>query len=266
MKNFLRALRHAWPYRRRFIVSVVCASLAAVLWGLNFTAIYPVLKLLNNEQTPRQMVDGMHPRRDRPHRTSSNPRSRSSKIRSTTSTPNRPTTSPNRSDATPPASWPASNATSPPTAPSSGATRSPASTSTPSPPPTASKPSPGSSALVVVGVAVKCFFEFGQESLVGSVVNLSLFDLRNRFYRNVIHLDVDQFGEQGTSELMARFTNDMESLGAGIKTLFGKVVAEPLRALACIVVRLLHQLAADADVPRSSCRSPSSSWPRSAAS
>ena len=103
--------------------------------------------------------------------------------------------------------------------------------------------------LLVVGVAVKCFFEFGQESLVGSVVNLSLFDLRNRFYRNVIHLDVDQFGDQGTSELMARFTNDMESLGAGVKMLFGKVVAEPLRALACVVVRLLHQLAADADVP-----------------
>ena len=83
---------------------------------------------------------------------------------------------------------------------------------------------------------IKCFFEFAQESLVGSVVNLSLFDLRNRFYRNVIHLDVDQFSEQGTSELMARFTNDMESLGAGVKTLFGKVVAEPLRALACILI------------------------------
>src|SRR5205823_438636 len=67
--------------------------------------------------------------------------------------------------------------------------------------------------LVVAGVAVKCFFEFAQESLVGSVVNLALFDLRNRFYRNVIHLDVDQFGKDGTGELMARFTNDMESLG-----------------------------------------------------
>src|SRR5207244_1187432 len=84
--------------------------------------------------------------------------------------------------------------------------------------------------LVVIGVVIKCFFEFGQESLVGSVVNRSLFDLRNRFYRNVIHLYLDQFSDQGTSELMSRFTHDMESLGAGLKTLFGKVVAEPLRA------------------------------------
>jgi ATP-binding cassette subfamily B protein/subfamily B ATP-binding cassette protein MsbA len=35
---------------------------------------------------------------------------------------------------------------------------------------------------------------------------------------------------------MARFTNDMEILGAGLKTLFGRVVAEPLRAIACILV------------------------------
>jgi ATP-binding cassette subfamily B protein/subfamily B ATP-binding cassette protein MsbA len=90
--------------------------------------------------------------------------------------------------------------------------------------------------LVLVGVALKCCFEFVQEWLVGSVMNLTLFDLRNRFYRNVIHLDVDQFGEHGTGELMARFTNDMESLGTGIKTLFGKVVAEPLRALACVLM------------------------------
>src|SRR5207249_652803 len=62
---------------------------------------------------------------------------------------------------------------------------------------------------VVVAVALKGCFDFGQDSLVGSVVNLSLFDLRNRFYRKAIHLDVDHFGEQGTSELMARFTNDM---------------------------------------------------------
>src|SRR6516162_9972725 len=41
--------------------------------------------------------------------------------------------------------------------------------------------------------------------------------------------------EQGTHELMARFTNDMEMLGTGTKTLFGKVVAEPLRALACVI-------------------------------
>src|SRR5262249_31306448 len=36
--------------------------------------------------------------------------------------------------------------------------------------------------LVVVGIAIKGVFELGQESLVGSVVNLSLYDMRIRFY------------------------------------------------------------------------------------
>src|SRR5262249_19800956 len=90
--------------------------------------------------------------------------------------------------------------------------------------------------LLVLAVAVKGFFEFAQESFVGSVVNLTLYDLRTRFYRNVIHMDVNQFTEGGTHELMARFTNDTELLGVGIKTLYGKVVAEPLRALGCVVV------------------------------
>src|SRR5262249_45176860 len=83
--------------------------------------------------------------------------------------------------------------------------------------------------------AIKGFFEFWQETLVGCVVNLSLFDLRNRFYRNAVHLDVSNFGEHGSHELMARFTNDMELLGNGTKTLFGKVVAEPLKAVVCVI-------------------------------
>src|SRR5205085_11153204 len=91
-------------------------------------------------------------------------------------------------------------------------------------------------ALVVVGVAIRGVFDFWQDSLVGSVVNLTLFDLRNRLYRNVVHLDVNNFSEEGTVELMARFTNDMETLGNGSKTLFGKVVAEPLKALVCVLI------------------------------
>jgi ATP-binding cassette subfamily B protein/subfamily B ATP-binding cassette protein MsbA len=90
--------------------------------------------------------------------------------------------------------------------------------------------------LVVCAVGMKGFFEFWQESLVGSVVNLSQFDMRNRFFRRTIHLDVSNFGESGTHEIMARFTNDMETLAAGQKTIFGKMVAEPLRAVGCIAL------------------------------
>ena len=57
MKNFLRALRHALPYRRRLVLSIFCAMCAAAFWGANFSSIYPVLKLLQDKQTPHEWVD-----------------------------------------------------------------------------------------------------------------------------------------------------------------------------------------------------------------
>ncbi len=235
MKNFLRALRHALPYRRRLMLSMLCALVAAVMWGLNFTSIYPVLKLLHTEQSPHQWVDerigviqkDLEPlqmqadklvEREKELEKREKSKFLEQQMRDLAAEQS-------RVEAHLAASrrslywhqvlrkyiyaWMI---------------------------PDCYKTLALVIALVFAGVAIKCFFEFIQESLVGSVVNLSLFDLRNRFYRNVIHLDVGQFGEQGTSELMARFTNDTESLGAGLKMLFDKVVAEPLRALACIVL------------------------------
>jgi ATP-binding cassette subfamily B protein/subfamily B ATP-binding cassette protein MsbA len=235
MKNFLRALRHALPYRRRFIVSVLCAACAAMFWGGNFSSIYPVLTLLQTRQSPHQWVD------ERIEATQKKIEEYEAHIEEKTKEKQAEERKESngyieqkiRDISLDLSKWEA-------------------------------KLSPERRNLywyqvlrkyvykflypdcflalawvitfVVVGFVIKCIFEFAQESLVGSIVNLSLFDLRNRFYRSVIHLDVDQFGEQGTSELMARFTNDMESLGTGIKTLFGKVVAEPLKAIVCVVL------------------------------
>src|SRR5882672_7044168 len=57
MKNFLRAMRFAWPYRWRIFISVACALLAAAFWALNFTAIYPVLTILSTEKNLQTWVD-----------------------------------------------------------------------------------------------------------------------------------------------------------------------------------------------------------------
>src|SRR4051812_48441377 len=57
MKNFLRAMRFAWPYRYRTICSVLCAVVAAAFWGLNFTAIYPVLKIIGSDQNLQDWVN-----------------------------------------------------------------------------------------------------------------------------------------------------------------------------------------------------------------
>jgi subfamily B ATP-binding cassette protein MsbA len=246
MKNFLRALRHALPYRRRLIASFVCALCAAILWGLNFTSIYPVLKLLNTEQSPHEWVDArievlekdVRVFEDLLGRFNAHKQELEQRLKAMNADPvQRQSTDPvlqQIRDATRDLSRLESKR--------AAALnrlywyRIASKYVHKLLPPDCYRTLVWVVLLVLGGVALKCFFEFCQETLVGSVVNLSLFDLRNRFYRNVIHLDVNQFGENGTSELMARFTNDMESLSTGIKTLFGKVVAEPLRALSCVVM------------------------------
>jgi ATP-binding cassette, subfamily B, bacterial MsbA len=234
MKNFLRALRHLWPYRGRFALSIFCAAVAAMLWGLNFTSIYPILKLLNNKDTPREWVDRsikeVQTEIDKLQPQSQPLQDRLKELDKQESSQE---VEHQKRDAT--------NALAKVERKLAGERAVLWRYETARKYIYELAPTDRFQTLawvlgiLVVVVTVKCFFEFGQEALVGSVVNLTLFDLRNRFYRNVIHLDVDQFGDQGSSELTARFTNDMESLGAGVKMLLGKVVAEPLRALACVI-------------------------------
>jgi ATP-binding cassette subfamily B protein/subfamily B ATP-binding cassette protein MsbA len=235
MKNFLRALRCAWPYRVRLGLSVASALLAAVVWSANISVVYPVLYILGNKESLQTWVDKKIVDTEDVIDVSQSEVDRLSKeYQKLSKIPDSSFRKKREREL------------------SSELARQ------------ESKLEPARKYLwryqiarrhiyallpdqpfptvvwvilaVVAAVAIKGFFEFWQESLVGSVVNLSLFDLRNRFYRNVIHLDVSHFGEEGTHELMARFTNDMETLGVGLKTLFGKVVAEPLKALGCLVV------------------------------
>ena len=93
-------------------------------------------------------------------------------------------------------------------------------------------------AVTLAGVALKGWFLFLQEVLVSTIQHLSLFDIRNQFYRRTMALDLGSFTDQGTAELMARFTNDMESVSQGINILLSKVVREPLRILSCLSVAL----------------------------
>ncbi|HEV3122076.1 MAG TPA: ABC transporter ATP-binding protein, partial [Isosphaeraceae bacterium] len=93
-------------------------------------------------------------------------------------------------------------------------------------------------ALVLLGVAVKGFFLFLQEVLVADIVQLTLFSIRNLFFRRTMALDLASFSDQGSAELMARFTNDMDSVSQGLNTLLSKVMREPMRIISCLTVAM----------------------------
>ncbi len=88
--------------------------------------------------------------------------------------------------------------------------------------------------MVMLSVAFKGVFLFLQEVLVADVMQLTLFRIRNTFFRSTVNLDLASFSDQGSSELMARFTNDMDSFGQGLNTLMSKMIREPLRIASCL--------------------------------
>ena len=90
--------------------------------------------------------------------------------------------------------------------------------------------------LAVAGVCLNFVFEFINEVLVASVTERTMMDLRNKFFRHVMRMEMSGFTQQGTSELMARFTNDMKWLSMGVEVALGKVIREPLKGVVCLTL------------------------------
>ena len=72
--------------------------------------------------------------------------------------------------------------------------------------------------------------------LAARLAQLAAFDLRKRFYRRTLRLDLATFNDEGTSDLMSRFTNDMQNVASGVESLFGRLICEPLKMVACLAL------------------------------
>ena len=240
MRSFIRTLKFSWTYRYRLMASVVCALMVSLFWTLNLSAILPVLEILSSNKNLHEWVDESiehyHKRANDPEKLlaldklqeelglldkNPNASDRENVLRRKTNDLSElqgQLRDANKSE------WRFRELKSKvirflPTG--------------------RFETFVCIMIAVIVGVLFKGIFDFLQESLVGSVVNRTLFDVRNKFFRAAIHQDTSQLAESGTTELMARFTNDMEQLGQGMKTLYGRLVVEPLKAIGCIVFACL---------------------------
>lgn len=71
--------------------------------------------------------------------------------------------------------------------------------------------------------------------LVQSIAGRTAVTLREMFFRKALRLDLDAFGENGSADLTARLTNDVSLVSAGISTLLGRMIREPLKMVTCLV-------------------------------
>jgi ATP-binding cassette, subfamily B, bacterial MsbA len=236
MRNFLRVLRMSWTYRTRLIISLVAALLASVCWSLNISAAYPILKVLTQGESlhtwAQQQIDHYEKEGSDAKRLEKQERLRAEKaeLDANPDAPDRENTL--RRNAAEQARIGKEQAEANEKA---ARYRWLKNTVIQILPDSAFQTFGWIIAALVVGIAVKGLFEFIQESFVGVVVQRTLFDFRNQFFRRGLHQDLKQLGETGPSELMARMTNDVEQLGTGMKMLYGRVMLEPLKILVSVV-------------------------------
>jgi len=89
--------------------------------------------------------------------------------------------------------------------------------------------------LLVLGTLLKDLFLIANSILVARLSLLATFQLQKQFYRRSLRMDVATFTNEGTSDLMSRFTHDMQAVQAGMNALLGKLVREPLKMAACLI-------------------------------
>ena len=71
--------------------------------------------------------------------------------------------------------------------------------------------------LLLVGTIVKDVFLVANNVLVARLAQQATFDLRKLFYRRTLRMDLATFSEDGTADLMSRFTNDMNQVASGLE-------------------------------------------------
>lgn len=237
MNGFLKVFPYVWPYRRKIAISFIFAVLVAILWGLNLSAIGPVVKVLLQGQNLRQYVDEqialnieaiekatqelnkLDAELSRLEGMTGNEaqteRARVLKVRSRVE---KRLAEHNRT-----APWMSRLRTS----------------VVPWFPEDRFDILAILWGLVLAATVVKGVCLFLQDSLIGAVVELTAMSIRKQGFRRVLALDYQTLRLEGTSDLMSRFTYDMTVLSDGLALLGGKVIREPLKALACIVLAFI---------------------------
>lgn len=89
--------------------------------------------------------------------------------------------------------------------------------------------------VLVLSTIVKSLFLIAHQVLVNRLAQLGTFELRNLFFRRSLVMDVTTFSREGISDLMSRFTHDIQNVTVGLSAVFGKLVREPLKMVTCLV-------------------------------
>ncbi|APZ90576.1 ABC transporter ATP-binding protein [Fuerstiella marisgermanici] len=88
--------------------------------------------------------------------------------------------------------------------------------------------------FIVFGTVLKSVFVYGQEILVGIVVNRTANDIRRDCFATSQRLDMQTVSAKGTTKILSLMTNDIQQMTVGLGAFGTRMIREPLKASACI--------------------------------
>ncbi len=88
--------------------------------------------------------------------------------------------------------------------------------------------------MMAVVTTMRCIARFYQDYTVQKLTHTSLAHLRRDAFRHSLEIPVGFFADEGSSNTVSRLYGDVMVVGYGIRTLFGKTLREPLKAIGLI--------------------------------
>ncbi|MEN6459156.1 MAG: ABC transporter ATP-binding protein [Thermoguttaceae bacterium] len=227
--NFSRVVRMAIRYKLTFASSIACALLVAVFWGANIGAVYPVVEVIFKDKSMHQWIDGKIAEGQGAVAARTTEVARLQKQLDSGV--------PGDSSAAAELRWDLKKAERELAVSTGELQRYEAAK------PYINRYLPETpfrtlvfvTLLLVLGTLIKDVFLVLNNVLVARLSQRAVFDLRKLFYRRTLRMDLATFGEDGTADLMSRFTNDVNQVAGGLDSLFGKLVREPLKMFACLI-------------------------------
>ena len=206
MSNFFRAVRVTFRYRLSIIAAVVCALMVSVLWGGSIGAVaYPVVEICLKKGTFTDWLDA-------------NIESSEKRI-----TELKAASKPDHRAIADEKTWLARYHWARPLA-EQYTPRSPFWTVL------------FIMSIGLLGTIVKIGFLIAHGILSATIAQYGAAEIREQFFRKVLDYEVNHFSREGIADTMSRFTNDMGILTHGLTIIYGKIVREPLKMVACLAL------------------------------
>ena len=89
--------------------------------------------------------------------------------------------------------------------------------------------------VLLAGTFIKLVALLSNLLLVQNISQRTSLELRSRFFRKALQLDLDFFGDNGSANLTSRLTNDINHIAEGVNILLGRLVREPLKMIVWVV-------------------------------